>query len=486
MYAPTVWAIDRPRSRAARPSAGSSLGASRMVARTRGYSASTYAAQESHMNPTHDLLKILFVELCQTEESAIEHPRTEAERLAATPPAAALLAVSAHAERLRLELEAIARAEDLGTTTLGAKIGDALSVMRDFVIDRTVSREKSYRGTLIGMHHGVDVVRLVRHTAVAAGACLTTQSLELDGATIAFTPTTFPNFVGSPSSNISIHDMDSSAAIVFPVYAAGTITATNNKFASLALPVWSPANDSTFQDNAIDNVTFGLSSFQHRISLLDNLGTTFAFPNLVLAPQGDLYLQGSQDVAAAGLRTIQRLQYQFTGGTVDVSALEVADTVTVGSVLWTSYSLPLLTTVTGSFGVGDNSILETLSVPNLVSAGSIILLANTTLTRLDLGSLEDVSQDVLMRDNSLCTIQPYMGSISNLQTVTGSFSIEYNTVLTSILAANLATIGGDFLVDYNDILSCSVVTAITTNSGFSVGCDIYTTDNAGNGGSNCP
>ncbi len=243
-------------------------------------------------------------------------------------------------------------------------------------------------------------------------ACLTTQSLELNGATIAFTPTTFPNFVGSPSSTISIHDVDSSAAIVFPVYAAGTITATNNTFASLALPVWSPANDSTFQDNAIGNVTFGLSSFQHTIALLDNLGTTFAFPNLVFAPQGDLHLQGTQDVAAAGLRTIRQLQYQFTGGTVDVSALEAADSVTVGGVLWTSYSLPLLTTVTGALSVGDNWILETLSLPNLVSAGSIALASNTALTTLDLGSLVDVSQDLVIKFNYSASLIDGLSSIA--------------------------------------------------------------------------
>lgn len=115
------------------------------------------------------LLATLFVELFQTEQSAREHPAVEADRLAGTPPAEALLAVVAHAERVRPELEALAEREQLATTSVGARIGDALSIVRDFIVDRTVSREKSYRGTLIGMRHGVDLVRLVVAVAEAAG-----------------------------------------------------------------------------------------------------------------------------------------------------------------------------------------------------------------------------------------------------------------------------------------------------------------------------
>ena len=37
------------------------------------------------------------------------------------------------------------------------------------MFDQILGREKSYRSTLIGMHHGIDAVRLLRSTARAAG-----------------------------------------------------------------------------------------------------------------------------------------------------------------------------------------------------------------------------------------------------------------------------------------------------------------------------
>lgn len=111
---------------------------------------------------------VLFVELFQTEEDAVQHCRTEAERIPGTPPALALLAIAEHAALLRPDLDALATVEGLTTTTLGARVGNALAMARDFFLDRTLSREKSYRGTLIGVHHGVDLVTLVRATAAHA------------------------------------------------------------------------------------------------------------------------------------------------------------------------------------------------------------------------------------------------------------------------------------------------------------------------------
>ena len=37
--------------------------------------------------------------------------------------------------------------------------------MRHFVVDRFVDVEQSYRGTLLGMRHGLDLVRLLREVA---------------------------------------------------------------------------------------------------------------------------------------------------------------------------------------------------------------------------------------------------------------------------------------------------------------------------------
>jgi hypothetical protein len=117
----------------------------------------------------HDLLPRLFVELFQTEESASEHSRVEAERLGDSPPARALRAVAAHAERVLPEIRRLAEVEGLDTTSLGTWIGAGFSVFRKRVFDQILGREKSYRSTLVGMHHGTDAVRLLRSAARAAG-----------------------------------------------------------------------------------------------------------------------------------------------------------------------------------------------------------------------------------------------------------------------------------------------------------------------------
>jgi hypothetical protein len=43
-----------------------------------------------------------------------------------------------------------------------------MGTLRRAVFDRMMSREKSYRATLLGMHHGVDCALLTR---AAAGVC---------------------------------------------------------------------------------------------------------------------------------------------------------------------------------------------------------------------------------------------------------------------------------------------------------------------------
>lgn len=130
---------------------------------------STPTLPDVKSSPSDALLRVLFVELFQTEESADGHTQAEAERLVGTPPAAALLAVAHHAREQRPALEALAASQGFAPTTLGARIGSALSAARQLIVDRTVSREKSYRGTIIGMRHGVDLVHLIRATAHAAG-----------------------------------------------------------------------------------------------------------------------------------------------------------------------------------------------------------------------------------------------------------------------------------------------------------------------------
>ena len=54
-------------------------------------------------------LNLLVHELFQTEQSAVEHPRIEADRLGDVPPALALREVSVHAARALAELPSLMR-----------------------------------------------------------------------------------------------------------------------------------------------------------------------------------------------------------------------------------------------------------------------------------------------------------------------------------------------------------------------------------------
>jgi hypothetical protein len=111
------------------------------------------------MTDQQRLFEKLARELMQTETSAMVHPRREAARLLGTPLAEALLAVAAHAERSLASMPSSLRQQP--DTGLGKHLGVMLSNLRQVVIDRVVDRERSYRGTVMGIHHGIDLVRLM-------------------------------------------------------------------------------------------------------------------------------------------------------------------------------------------------------------------------------------------------------------------------------------------------------------------------------------
>jgi hypothetical protein len=111
------------------------------------------------------LLRNLTRELFQTETSAAWHCQREAERLDGTPPAEALRAVAAHAERVRSSLPKLASRESLPVSKLGIVVGAFFSQTRDKVLDRVIHVERSYRGTLLGVRHGLDLVTMIRHVA---------------------------------------------------------------------------------------------------------------------------------------------------------------------------------------------------------------------------------------------------------------------------------------------------------------------------------
>jgi len=113
---------------------------------------------------TH-LLQHLRGELWQTETSAAQHCRREAARLGDTAPARALSAAAQHADDTLATLPRLL--QDVGSThkTVGTAVGKFFSELRDTLADNLVTSERSYRGTLLGLRHGVDLVRLMLASA---------------------------------------------------------------------------------------------------------------------------------------------------------------------------------------------------------------------------------------------------------------------------------------------------------------------------------
>lgn len=87
-----------------------------------------------------------------------------------TPPAAALLAVAQHADVALRELDQLAQEHKLPRSSFGVLLGNLFSETRERLADRLIEGERSYRGTLLGMRHGVDVVHMVELTAREAGS----------------------------------------------------------------------------------------------------------------------------------------------------------------------------------------------------------------------------------------------------------------------------------------------------------------------------
>jgi hypothetical protein len=109
-------------------------------------------------------------ELSQSERSAIAQPRREARRLGDVPPAHALLAISEHASAMRPRLDALIETRTGGPgLELGKLVGELFSVVRHGVLDRLIGTERSYRGTLLGIDHGADIVRMLAAIAARDG-----------------------------------------------------------------------------------------------------------------------------------------------------------------------------------------------------------------------------------------------------------------------------------------------------------------------------
>lgn len=119
------------------------------------------------------LLISLIGELFQTERSAALHCAREARRYGDAPPALALREVSSHARYALAELRAMTSAGHLPSRPamelFGQAVGAALSRLRVTLLDRLVDAERSYRATLLGIRHGVDLVSLVEYVALGSG-----------------------------------------------------------------------------------------------------------------------------------------------------------------------------------------------------------------------------------------------------------------------------------------------------------------------------
>lgn len=104
-------------------------------------------------------------ELAQSEHDAIIHCEREARRYDHQPPGQVLRAIATDARQLRPRLDAIWGKQPAGVRA-GRAVGEAFSGLRHFVLDRFLDAERSYRLTLLGLRHGLDVARLLRHVLV--------------------------------------------------------------------------------------------------------------------------------------------------------------------------------------------------------------------------------------------------------------------------------------------------------------------------------
>lgn len=57
----------------------------------------------------------------------------------------------------------------MAPSRVGSMVGAMFSSLRQQVIDRVIDGERSYRGTLLGLRHGTDLVKLVGHVAAELG-----------------------------------------------------------------------------------------------------------------------------------------------------------------------------------------------------------------------------------------------------------------------------------------------------------------------------
>lgn len=123
----------------------------------------------SKPTPITKLIVVLFPEAFQTEESAVRHCSREAERLGKVSPGIAMRDIAEHARRILPRLRELAQTRGVELAEAGSGIARTFSMARAMATDIALSQEKSYRGTLLGIHHGIGTFLLLEDAAVASG-----------------------------------------------------------------------------------------------------------------------------------------------------------------------------------------------------------------------------------------------------------------------------------------------------------------------------
>lgn len=112
------------------------------------------------------LMADLFRELHQAESWAAIQCVREATRLGDVGPAAVLRTIAVHAAQTLNELPLLASLEGLPTSGITRALDNFITRMSAGTRDLLMREQMSYRATLLGLHRGLDVVRLLGHTAV--------------------------------------------------------------------------------------------------------------------------------------------------------------------------------------------------------------------------------------------------------------------------------------------------------------------------------
>lgn len=108
------------------------------------------------------LLDKLTREVTRVEGQVVEQPGREARRIGDAGPVLVLREIAVHAAQMQPRFEDMAMGHGL---VLHRFALGALTTLRHMVIDRVVDPERSYRGVLLELRHGLEVVKLLREAS---------------------------------------------------------------------------------------------------------------------------------------------------------------------------------------------------------------------------------------------------------------------------------------------------------------------------------